>query len=56
MTARKKLPKRTPEELARSERVTAMLQERIAYHEDRLRRKAQRRRWFPWRIRIERVD
>lgn len=58
--AKGKIRKMTAEERAeweaRSERVTAMLQERIAYYEERLRRKGERRRRFPWRVRIERVD
>jgi hypothetical protein len=33
MAKRKKIPKLTPEELARRERTTQLLQERIAYHE-----------------------
>ena len=57
--AKRKIRKMTAEERAeweaRSERVSAMLQERIEYYEERLRRKAERRRWFPWRVRIERV-
>jgi len=61
--AKRKLAKRTPEEIARSERVTRMLEERIAYHraraeEEELERHrrattpAWRRRLFPWRLRL----
>ena len=64
--AKRKLPKLTPEELARWDETTRMLEERIAYHRakaeeeerERARRAAVpqwRRRFFPWRIRVERL-
>lgn len=54
----------TPEDQARYDETTRMLEERIAYHramaeQERLRRERREnsrlRRLFPWRIRIERV-
>ncbi len=41
--AKRKIPKLTPEELARRERTTQMLMERIAYHEAKAREEEEAR-------------
>jgi hypothetical protein len=43
MAKKKGIPKLTPEELARRERTTRMLEERIAYHEAKAREEEARR-------------
>jgi hypothetical protein len=47
MAKRKKIPKLTPEELARRARTTRMLDERIAYHEAKAREEEERRAGKP---------
>ena len=50
--AKRKIPKLTPEELARRARTTKMLEERIAYHEAKAREEAERaqRGWLRRRL------
>ena len=43
MGKKRKIPKLTPEELARWDRTTAMIEERIAYHEAKAREEEERR-------------
>ena len=43
MAKRKRIPRLTPEELARREQTTQMLAERIAYHEAKAREEDERR-------------
>ena len=63
---KRKIPKMTPEEIARRAETTRMVDERIAYHsamaaKERLERERRaalpswRRRLFPWRLRVERL-
>ena len=64
--AKKRIPRMTPEEIARREETSRMVEERIAYHtamaeKERLERERRaqvpvwRRRLFPWRVRVERL-
>jgi len=43
MAKKKRIPKPTPEEIARRDRTTRMLEERIAYHEAKAREEEERR-------------